>query len=159
MVGAATVSAPLTAVLRTLCLSLFALLGAFAPAARADTGGCCALSDPVRTTAAGAPAATSATMVGGADRCCCGATCHCAPAQPARDCGCHGTPRLPKPDAAPPPVPMPPVAAPLAGERTARPAAPHVATASRLRAATASGLPHVLLPARSRQEALSVWRC
>jgi hypothetical protein len=36
---------------------------------------------------------------------------------------------------------------------------PHLAFAQRLCAATASGLPNVLLPGRSRQVALSVWRC
>jgi len=97
---------------------------------------------------------------GAAKSCCAPASCHCAPAAVPRTDGagaCHCTdPGAPdrEPQA---PAPRPPAA--IAPEPLPRPAeAPFVVSPSITLAAT-SGLAIGALPRRSRQEALSVWRC
>jgi len=133
------------------------LLLAFAPSVRA--GGACCGSSTAHGMVPHAAAATidegAADEVAGQGRCCCATNCHCAPADPAPACGCKVPAPKPLPGAPVGPNPSLPGAAPTSV--VALEAPPHVAAAQRLCAATASGLPNVLLPGRSRQEALSIW--
>lgn len=142
--------------LRTLCL-LVALLGALAsqPRAAEPRGSdaqpaCCAAL-------AGAVAEVEPAAEGSC--CCAPGACHCATA-PQRGCDCAKKAPAPRPSPAEPVVPKPPPIACASSRRSElRVVPPHLAFAQRLRAATASGLGNVLLPGRSRQVALSVWRC
>lgn len=148
----------MAAALRCLCLAIAVLLGAFAVPAHAGDGGCCASHAASADEATRFEAADVAGEV--ADHGCgCGAACCCTKSEPVRGCDCAGAP-APDPQPAEPSLPKPPPAS-GAGARVLRapPIAPDLTTAAKLRAATASGLPHVLLPGRSRQVALSVWRC
>lgn len=142
--------------LRTLCLALAALLFALAPSARAAGGDCCGAHANAGHVAV-ADAATHVDSAHGDHGCCCGSACHCAQRTQASDCHCKAPTR--KPQSAPPVVPKLPVpgSAPVHGPVPEVP--PHLTVAQRLCAATASGLPNVLLPNRSRQVALSVWLC
>lgn len=159
------------AALRQLCFAIAVLIGAFAVPARADDGGraCCAgAASPAAAVAAvhvtdAMPVAQEAIATAApevAEHCACGSSCHCAERSPQRGCDCTKKAPKPKPEPAAPSLPKPP---PGSGAEPAAPRAqqipPDLTTAAKLRAATASGLPHVLLPGRSRQIALSVWRC
>ena len=151
------------AALRQLCFAIAVLIGAFAVPVLADDGGraCCAGAAAHGTDAmpvAEAAIATAAPEL--AEHCACGSSCHCAERAPQRGCDCAKKAPKPKPEPAAPSLPKPP---PSSGAEPIAPRAqqipPDLTTAAKLRAATASGLPHVLLPGRSRQIALSVWRC
>lgn len=141
----------MTDFLRTLCLSMAMLLLAFVPAVRADGGGCCGTA-VVAASAVDAAARGEGTA---GPRCCCVTNCQCTPEAPTPACGCKVPAPKPLPGAPLGPNPSWPGMVPVPVVPVE--ASPHVPVASRLRAATASGLPNVLLPGRSRQEALSVW--
>ena len=148
----------MTAALRCLCLVLVALGGGFAGPARAGTGP--AGSESPCGAAVDASVVTVAAEDAAEPCCCCGGACHCTPATPQRGCDCSKKAPRPQPQPAEPVLPKPPpVNGSVAVARRAIAVPPDTLVVARLRAATASGLPHVLLPGRSRQVALSVWRC
>jgi hypothetical protein len=153
-------AAPMPAALRQLWLAIAVLAGVLALAPRAADDGrhaCCARSSaPVVATVVQVAHATAAAEHG----CACGRACHCAERAPHRGCECAQEAPQPVPQPAEPSLPKPPpTSGAVSAVRRAPPLPPDLATAAKLCAATASGLPHVLLPSRSRQIALSVWRC